>query len=145
MYFQFDMTPVVFSSPPPPPSPPPDEATDLLRRMVEIQQEQLAHLRFLVAAQDAGARWRAFLGRWRRDFPGLSEGCRQAVPVLEHTYGKQIEELTEYLAQNGPDALDTDFGLQDFLDRFGMRLAQLGTLLNLVASLAEPGPPSESP
>ena len=35
--------------------------------------------------------------------------------------------------------LDTDFALQDFLDRYGMRLGQLGTIINLVAPLAEAG------
>jgi hypothetical protein len=30
--------------------------------------------------------------------------------------------------------------VQEFLDRYGMRLAQLGTILNLVAPLAEAGP-----
>jgi hypothetical protein len=65
------------------------------------------------------------------------------VPILERSYGKLIEELTEFLSQGG-DALDTEFGLQEFLDRYGMRLAQLGTILNLVAPLAETGSPSES-
>jgi hypothetical protein len=34
--------------------------------------------------------------------------------------------------------------LQDFLDRYGMRLAQLGTILNLVGPLAEAGNQSEA-
>jgi hypothetical protein len=34
--------------------------------------------------------------------------------------------------------------LQDFLDRYGLRLGQLGNILNLVAPLAEAGPQSES-
>ena len=41
---------------------------------------------------------------------------------------------------NGDDPPDNDFALQEFLDRYGMRLAQLGTIINLVAPLAEVGP-----
>ena len=39
---------------------------------------------------------------------------------------------------------DDGDALQEFLDRYGMRLAQLGTILNLVAPLAEAAPHGES-
>jgi anti-sigma-K factor RskA len=89
------------------------------------------------AVHDANARWRAFVARWQDEFPELAASCREAVPLLERTYGALIAELGEYLRQQGAGALDNDFSLQEFLDRFGMRLAQLGTILNLVAPLAE--------
>jgi hypothetical protein len=115
----------------------PAEAIDLLRQLVEVQREQLTQLRASAAAHDNGARWRAFLNRWHGEFPALSDTCRKALPVLEQTYGKLISEMTEHLSSNGNDALDNDFALQDFLDRYGMRLGQLGTILNLVAPLAD--------
>ena len=121
-----------------------NETANLLRQILDVQREQLTHLQAFSAAHDTSSRWRAFLARWREDFSDLPGACRQAIPVLERTYGKLIAELTEYLSQNGSDALDNDFALQEFLDRFGMRLAQLGTILNLVAPLAEAGSPSES-
>jgi hypothetical protein len=52
--------------------------------------------------------------------------------------------MTEHLSQNSADDLDNDFALQDFLDRYGIRLSQLGTILNMVAPFAEAGSPSES-
>ena len=66
------------------------------------------------------------------------------MPVLERSYGKLMAELTDHLRDNGPDPLDNDFALQEFLDRYGMRLTQLGMILNLVAPLADAGSPSES-
>jgi hypothetical protein len=111
--------------------------------MLEVQREQLAHLRASAAAHDMGARWRAFLARWQKEFPNLGESCRKSLPVLERTYGKMIADLTEHLEQDD-DPLETDFALQEFLDRYGMRLAQLGTILNLVAPLAEAAPPPEA-
>jgi hypothetical protein len=137
------------AGPPPsqqtPPTGVPTEAIDLLRQILDVQREQLNYLRSTAAAHDSGARWRAFLNRWQDEFPDLSATCKKALPVLEQTYGKLISELTENLSTNGSDALDTDFALQEFLDRYGMRLGQLGTILNLVAPLAEAGPQGESP
>jgi len=146
MNFQFDVTPFLISPSPAaePPPLPPSETVDLLRQMLEVQREQLAHLRAAAAAHDMGARWRAFLARWQKEFPNLGENCRKALPVLERTYGKMIADLTDQLCEDEQDALDTDFALQEFLDRYGMRLAQLGTILNLVAPLAEAGPPPEA-
>ncbi len=120
------------------------ETVDLLRQILEVQREQLTHLQASSAAHDTSSRWRAFLARWREDFSDLPTACRETVPILERTYGKLITELTDHLRQNGDDALESDFALQEFLDRYGMRLAQLGTILNLVAPLAEAGSPSES-
>ena len=119
------------------------ETVDLLRQILEVQREQLTYQRAAAAAHDTTARWRAFLSRWQQEFPGLSEGCRKAMPLLEKCYGQLITDLTERLGDE-EHGLDNDFALQEFLDRYGMRLAQLGTILNLVAPLAEAGSQGES-
>jgi HPt (histidine-containing phosphotransfer) domain-containing protein len=143
MHFQFDMSALSFPALDAAAAPT-SEVQDLLRQILEVQREQLAQLRAFLGAHDGGARWRAFLERWRQDFADLPEACRQALPILERSYGKLIAELTEQLCQNGADALENDFALQEFLDRYGMRLTQLGTILNLVAPFAEAGSQSES-
>ncbi len=142
MHFQFDVSP--YMAPVDPWPLPVSETADLLRQILEVQREQLAHLRAVTAAHDMGSRWRAFLARWHDDFPDLSDACRKALPALERTYGKLIADLADHLSQEGNDALDNDFALQEFLDRYGMRLAQLGTILNLVAPLAEASSQGES-
>lgn len=142
MQFQFDMS--GSNTPSSQHTPESMELTGLLRQMLDIQRAQLGHLQALVSAHDAAARWRAFLARRREEFPELAGACRQAMPLLERAYSKLISDLTEQLSQNGTDTLDNDFALQEFLDRHGMRLTQLGTLLNLVAPLAEAESPSES-
>src|SRR5262245_22744402 len=141
MNFQIDVSscPSTPAEPPHPPGPS-SEVVELLRQILEVQREQLAYQRSAAAAHDMSARWRAFLARWNSEFPDLSEGCRRALPHLERSYGQLISDLTERLSDE--DALGSDFALQDFLDRYGMRLAQLGTILNLVAPLAEAGPPA---
>ena len=143
MNFQIDVSSAQPAPAEPPPSPGPvSETVDLLRQMLEVQREQLAYQRAAAAAHDMTARWRAYLSRWQHEFPDLSEGCRRIMPRLERCYGQLISDLTERLSDE--DAIDNDFVLQEFLDRYGMRLAQLGTILNLVAPLAEAGAAGES-
>jgi hypothetical protein len=144
MNFQFELPPAVAPATADLPAPPPNDTVSLLRQILEVQREQLEHLRAATAVHDSGSRWRSFLSRWQEAFPDLSTACRNALPILERSYGGLIAELTDHLCQNGADALDTDFALQEFLDRYGMRLAQLGTILNLVAPLAEAASQGES-
>lgn len=144
MHFQFNVEPIVSTTTESSTtSPAVPETVELLRQILEVQREQLSHLRASTTAHDMGARWRAFLSRWQQDFPGLADDCRKCLPILERCYGKLIADLTDKLCQDGDDALDNDFALQDFLDRYGMRLAQLGSILNLVAPLAEAGQPGQ--
>ncbi len=141
---QFDVNPFA-SAPVEPPRPLPAgvEAVDLLRQILELEREQVGLLRGMMAAHDAGARWRNFLARWREAFPDLGTGCRESLQVLEKAYAALIADMVESLRQAGGE-LDSDFALQEFLDRYGMRLAQLGTILSLVAPIAEAGQQGES-
>jgi hypothetical protein len=144
MNYQIDVSSAVPATPVEPPTPPVaiPETVDLLRQILEVQREQLTYQR-AAAAHDMTARWKSFLARWQQEFPGLSESCRKAMPQLERCYGQLIRDLTERL-NDGDDGIDNDFALQEFLDRYGMRLAQLGTILNLVAPLAEAGTQNEA-
>jgi hypothetical protein len=144
MNFVIEMTPPEGAIPVAVPLSPAQETVELLKQILEVQRDQVAQARLNSPAHDGGARWRAFLSRWESDFPGLSDGCRQALPILERSYGYLIAQLTEFLNEEGKDSLDNDFSLQEFLDRFGMRLVQLGTILNMVAPLAEAAAQDES-
>lgn len=139
MNFQIDVSsaaPCPAAEPPAKSSETP-ETVELLRQLLEVQREQLACQRAAAAAHDMTARWRAFLTRWQPDFPDLADNCRKALPHLERCYGQLLRDLTDKLNDEDEHGLDNDFALQEFLDRFGMRLAQLGTILNLVAPLAD--------
>jgi HPt (histidine-containing phosphotransfer) domain-containing protein len=125
-------------------SPPPETSHDLLRQLLDVQRELLALQKQAAAAHDHGSRWRAYLARWQQDFPELPEACKSAVPILERSYGALIAELAEHLRQNGNGSLDNEFVLGEFLDRYGMRLSQLGTILSLVAFLAEASNPPQA-
>jgi hypothetical protein len=145
MHFQFEV---------PPPSLPPDappapgmapDVPSLLQQLLDVQREQLALQRQSAAAHDATTRWRAFLARWQNDFPGLPDACRTVLPMLERAYVDMIAELTDHLNGQGNDALDNEFALGEFLDRYGMKLGQLGAIVSLLAPLAEAANPPSSP
>ena len=145
MNFQIDVSstmPAVPAEPPLAPSPN-AETVDLLKQLLEVQKEQLSYQRAAAAAHDMGARWRAYLARWQQDFPGLGDACKKAMPSLERSFGQLVTELT-HCVNDDDDAIDNDFALQEFLDRYGMRLAQLGNILNMVAPLAEAASQNES-
>jgi hypothetical protein len=146
------MNPPVYVLPPAltvhtPPEPPANEIADLLRQTIALQQEQLAVLKalqqgqqVLLANQDGNARWRAFLARWDTEFPGIGPACKQSVPAVERAYLTMIRDVTEKLADD-PEAFEDEFVLAEFLDRYGMRLSQLGNLLGQIAPLADAAPP----
>ncbi len=122
---------------------PPAEVADLLRQLVGLQQEQVSVLKAQQQAQqtqqanqDGTARWRAFLGRWESEFAGIGAACKQVLPYMERAYLSMIREVTDKLLAE-PDMLSDEFVLSEFLDRYGMRLGQLGNLLGQLAPLAD--------
>jgi hypothetical protein len=152
MQFQFDFAAPTTTPAPPAPQQPAD-AAELLRQLLElqrdmavqqrealaqllaVQQEHLNHVR--AAALDAQARWRNLLTRWQTQHPEFANYCRQAYPLLEKAYVGLLDGMAEELSQQGDEALDNDFSVQDFLDRYGMRLGQLSHLLSVLGPLAE--------
>lgn len=146
MHFQFAVTgPAASAAQPPALQSVPADALELLRQILEIQKEQLALTRAVVMAGDAGLRWRTFLARWHDEFPCLAGSCKEVLPQIERAYMELMNELTTRLSEDG-DGIDTEFTLGEFLDRYGMKLGQLGTILHLVTPLAEAAaqPPTPS-
>ncbi|HTD78746.1 MAG TPA: hypothetical protein VK898_13995 [Chloroflexota bacterium] len=152
MTFQFD-TSQQHLRPPSAPQQPGDNTQELLRQLLEAQRDNTAQQRELLmqmlavqqeqlnqartAAADAQARWRNLLSRWQAQHPEFADQCRQAYPLLEKAYVGLLVGMVEEVAQQGEDALDTDFTVQEFLDRYGMRIGQLSHLLSVIGPLAE--------
>ena len=119
------------------------ETNDLLRQLLDAQRETVALLRAQLAAHDQGAKWRAFLARWAGEFPEVGGACKETLPALERTFLAVVRELTGRLKEVGDD-LDDEFVLGEFLDRFGIRVGQLGTIINQISPLADAAPPPAS-
>lgn len=144
MQYQFNVAPQTSLVPPTPPGT--DPATELLRQLLELQRDQLSQIlkaqRDLLAqvrsqAQENNARWRNLLTRWNPDLPDFADQCQEAYPVLEGAYVRLIAAMARELSEQTEEALDSDFAIQEFLDRYGTRIGQIGHVLNLLGSLAE--------
>lgn len=137
MHFQYVVAPPTAALPVPPPAPAVDAQTGLLRELIDVQKEQLAYLRAAHEAQHTSSRWQAFLTRWAEEFPGVGDGCLRAFPVIERAFLRLLEELSGHLTDGEADPIDDEFALGEFLDRYGMRLSQLGNILNVLGPLAD--------
>jgi hypothetical protein len=147
MQFQFDIT--TASKPKPLPAPGSSEAVaDLLRHLIDLQRdgftqllevsrEHLAHARHV--HQEHVQRWRNVLGRWDKDFPDLAADSKQVYPALERAYLSLIQNMVTDLIDQGEEGFDSDFALQDFLDRHGQRVSQLGHMLSIIGPISEAG------
>jgi hypothetical protein len=127
----------------PPPLPSGGETSDLLRQLLDVQKEQLALAKTAAAASDSGARWKGFLAKWQGEFPDVGQAVRQVLPAVERVYLRMIQELADRLRGDDADDLDNEFALAEFLDRYGMRLSQLGTIMGQLAPIADASPPAD--
>jgi hypothetical protein len=154
MQFQFD---IASTGKTPPPAPPmkitPETVPDLLwqilelqrdqfSQIIDLQREQLNHAR--ATAQDNLARWRNLLSRWAEQYPQFAEQCKLAYPLMERCYVQMLGSMVEELSQQGEDALDSDFAVQEFLDRYGVKIGQLSHLLGIVGPLSEAAQQNEA-
>lgn len=154
MQFQFDVTTAAQAKPVPVPSGP-EAVPELLRhildlqrdgftQMLEVQREQLAHAR--AVHQEHLQRWKNVMARWNKVFPDLAGNCKQVYPALERAYLNMVDNLVQELMEQGDEGFDSDFALQDFLDRHGVRVGQLAHLLSIIGPLSEAGAaPNETP
>jgi len=136
MNFQFEVAQQATASSELTPTDPAAVTLEIMKQLLDVQREQLHLSRTMAAAHDAQARWRQVLGRWQDDFTGLPEACKHVLPALEKAYIELIAELTAHI-RDGEGSLDNEFALAEFLDRYGVRLNQLGMLLSVVGPLAE--------
>jgi hypothetical protein len=109
----------------------------LLSQMLEKQQranellEDIGHQ--LVAAQKQRA---TELSQWREANPELARNCQLASETLRRVQGEFIRQLTEEIFDSEDALLDGEFMLNEFVDRFGPRLAHLNGVLQVLSQLS---------
>ena len=135
MHFQFIVAPPTPALAPPP-SPPGDTSSELLRQLLEVQREQLGLMRAVHTESGNIARWKNFFSRWQEEFGHLPGALRGTLGKVEHAYLRLMDDVTQHLSDEDGDIGD-DFSLNEFLDRYAMRAAQLGSLLNMLGQMVE--------
>jgi hypothetical protein len=114
---------------------------ELLRQMVAAQQQQNRLLEDLVQQQVAANKQRANeLQQWKAANPQLAKSCRQAAETLSRVQTQFLDVLTEEIADSEEHLIEGEYMLNEFVDRFGPRLAHLNGVLQVLAQLGSADP-----
>lgn len=109
----------------------------LLHQMVLAQQRQNQLLEQLVSATVNGQKQRnSELQQWKDANPELASSCRRAAEVLSRVQSEFLGQLTREIEDQQEDLMDGEYVLNEFVDRFGPRLAHLNGVLQVLAQLS---------
>ena len=140
LYTQIDVFPTFTPPQPVSISPPITEHSPqlhgLLSELVSAQDRQTALLEELVATFTNAHRRRVVeLGLWKISHPELAEYCKRAAKKLERIQTDLLSTITEEIETNADVLFDSEFGLNEFVDRFGTKFLQLNSLLQILTQL----------
>ena len=109
----------------------------LLRQMVTTQDRQTKLMEEMVNQLSAAQRQRqAELGAWKDQNPALAEKCKQAAETLGKVQTQFLESVTDEVIDSDEALLDSDYMLNEFVDRFGPRMVHLNGILQVLAQLS---------
>lgn len=122
------------------------EQTRLLREILAAQDRQNELLEEMVNQFGAAQKQRANeLGQWKQANPHLARSCRAAAEALGRVQTEFLESLTSEVSENYENLLDGEFMLNEFVDRFGPRMAHLNGLLQVLSQLSATPSPASTP
>lgn len=114
-----------------------NELAALLHQLVVGQDRQNELLEEMVEQMHASQRQRAGeLTQWKDANPLLARRCRAAAEALSQVQTEFLQNLTVDVSDSFEDMLDSDFVLNEFVDRYGPRLAHLNGVLQLLSQLS---------
>ncbi len=109
----------------------------LMRQLVVGQSKQNQLLEDLVNQMSAAQKQRQIeLGQWKEANPELSRACRHAAETLSRVQTQFLDNLTLEVTEHEDSLVDGDFMLNEFVDRFGPRLAHLNGVLQVLSQLS---------
>lgn len=121
------------------------EQTELLREVLAAQDRSNEILEELVGVMAANQKQRAQeLHQWRSANPMLADSCREAAESLSRVQLDYLERITDEINDSAEDMFEGEFVLNEFVDRFGPRLAHLNGVIQVLAQLSS-GPNATSP
>ena len=113
------------------------EQTELLREVLAAQDRTNDILEELVGVMSGVHKHRSQeLHQWKKANPRLSETCNEAAEALSRVQVEYLERITEEINDNAEDMIHGEFLLNEFVDRFGPRLAHLNGVIQVLAQLS---------
>jgi hypothetical protein len=124
---------------------PQDEQAALLRDVLSAQDRTNELLEELIGVMAATQKQRANeLNQWRGAHPALATACREAAEALSRVQIEYLDRMTEEINDSSDDMVDGEFVLNEFIDRFGPRLAHLNGVIQVLAQLSSVPNPANS-
>src|SRR5215475_2666545 len=140
LYTQMDIT----SAPNPVPAPVNGtslEQSQLLRDILQAVDRQNELMEELIAQVNLGQKQRAHeISQWKEANPRLAKSCRAASEALAKVQTEFLATLTTEINENPEVLIDGEFMLNEFIDRYGPRLAHLNGVLQVLAQLGGDAP-----
>jgi len=122
-----------------------NEVVTLLKQLLDEQRRQTDMLSELKDEVNAQQRQRANeLGQWKQQNPELARNCRLAAEALSRVQAQFLDNLTEEVNDSEDGLLEGEFLLNEFVDRFGPRLAHLNGVLQVLSQLSSVPNPANS-
>lgn len=133
----FSQVDVSTGAPPQSVLPPAEEQTELLREVLSAQDRTNELLEELVGVMAAQHKQRAQeLKQWKSANPDLADNCRVAAEALSKVQVEYLERMTDEISDSQEDLVYGEFMLNEFIDRYGPRLAHLNGVIQVLAQLS---------
>ncbi|HTM53053.1 MAG TPA: hypothetical protein VL175_03460 [Pirellulales bacterium] len=122
-----------------------EEQISLLRSLLAAQARQNELLEELTNQMSAAQRQRnTELAQWKQAHPELARSCRVAAESLSQVQIEFLNGMTQEINDNVDALMDGEFMLNEFVDRFGPRLAHLNGVLQVLAQLSSVPTPTNA-
>jgi hypothetical protein len=123
-----------------------EDQTELLKEILAAQDRTNELLEELGGALAASQKQRASeLSQWRNAHPALASACREAAEALTRVQIEYLERMTDEINDTSDDMVEGDFLLNEFVDRYGPRLAHLNGVIQVLAQLSSVPNPANTP
>lgn len=120
-----------------------DEVVNLLRQMVEQQERQAELLSDISLQLGMAHRQRSVeLANWKKANPLLARQCREAAEALGKVQQEFLKKMTEEVEDVSDSLVDSEYLMNEFVDRYGPRLAHLNGVLQMLSQLSSAPVPS---
>lgn len=125
---------------------PREEQSEILREILTAQDRTNDLLEELVNTMASSQKQRANeLNQWRNAHPSLASACREAAESLTRVQIEYLDRMTEEINDTGDDMVGGEFMVNEFIDRYGPRLAHLNGVIQVLAQLSSVPNPANSP
>ena len=122
------------------------EQTRILREILAAQDRQNELMEEMAQSVRQNQKQRSNeLGQWKQANPRLAHNCRMAAETLGKVQTEFLESLTAEVNANYENLLEGEFMLNEFVDRFGPRMAHLNGLLQVLSQLSATPNPTGTP